>query len=181
MSLTPGTLEQHLNDILIETGTYKGDGVQAALDAGFGHVYSVEVSKELFAESKERFKGHEQATLYCADTTDILWRMIAMMDHQMTFVLDAHFLSWSKDTAGRQEELVACPLVEELKIIARHHVKTHTIIIDDVRLFGMFGTDIEAVKKLLLDINPDYQISLIDGIVEDGVVKAEQVMVAEIE
>lgn len=180
MSLIKGTLKNYPNNIVIETGTYKGDGVQAALDAGFAKVYSIEVSPELHAESKARFKGQDQVVLYCADSTDILWRMIGMFDERMTFVLDAHFLSWSKDTAGRKEQLAELPLIQELEIIAEHHIKTHTIIIDDVRLFGAFGTDIEAVKKLLLEINPDYTISLIDGVIEDGVVKAEQVMVAEI-
>ena len=39
---------------------------------------------------------------------------------------------------------------------------------------------IDEVRELLLEINKNYEISLIDGIVEDGVVKPKQVMVAEV-
>ncbi len=180
MTLIAGTLKNYPNKVLVETGTYHGDGVQAALDAGYLRVHSIEVSESMAYDAWKRFKTNHAVDIVLGDSTKELWKLIAHMDHQMTFVLDSHFLSWSPDTKGREDELTKCPLVEELKILAKHHIKTHTIIIDDVRLFGMFGTDIESVKALLLEINPDYEITFIDGLIENDVVKAGEVMVAEV-
>ena len=44
-------------DIFVETGTYKGDSVQDALDLGFKVVISVEKNKTFYQECFKRFNG----------------------------------------------------------------------------------------------------------------------------
>lgn len=39
-------LKKYLNKNFVESGTYKRDGIQKALNAGFQKIYSIEVKKE---------------------------------------------------------------------------------------------------------------------------------------
>jgi hypothetical protein len=62
------------------------------------------------------------------------------------------------------------PLLKELALIGRHRIKTHTILIDDVRLFGTKGPEdwsgvtLDKVIDKLKSINRNYSIHYENGI-----------------
>jgi hypothetical protein len=55
MSMTVDILKNYPNEVFVETGTYKGDGIQMALDCGFKAIYSFEGSEELALIAGKRF------------------------------------------------------------------------------------------------------------------------------
>lgn len=87
--------------------------------------------------------------------------MLAQVYTPATFWLDAHYMGGVTALGDK-----FCPLLEELDLIARHRIKTHTILIDDVCCFGNeFGSDVtvDQVIKKLLTINPRYRFHFEDG------------------
>lgn len=181
MGLIEGTLKNYPNPVLVETGTYFGDGVEAAKRAGFGKIISIEVSKIICEEVQKRFAKDNNITILCGDSSLILWSVIKDIKERITFILDAHDLGFGEDTRENRNGLECWPLVKELNIIACHPRKDHIIIIDDVSYFEHnFGTSIEEIKLLLHKINPDYQIHFIPGIVDGGAIVPEEVMIVEI-
>lgn len=151
---------RHFNPVLVETGTWHGDGVQAALEAGFGHVYSIELSYELFARACDRFADNPRVTLLHGQSDERLPEVLNQLDGPATFWLDAHYSSG--DTA---HGTTFCPILDELDLIAHHPVKTHTLLIDDLRLFGPdgeFGVAIEQVVDGVRAINYGYRVTF-DG------------------
>ncbi len=147
---------RHPNPVLIETGTYKGDAIAAALEAGFSEVRSVELSLQLHQDAAGRFAGDGRVLLWLGHSAERLPEMLAGVVTPATFWLDAHYSGGL--TAGDADQ---CPLLAELAAIAAHPINTHTILIDDVRQFGreMPVTSAQA-KAALLAINPDYAIAL---------------------
>jgi len=180
MSLTEDILKNYLNPILVETGTYLGNGVEIAKRVGFNKILSIEVSKMIWERTQERFIKDDSITIIHGDSVKVLWSVIENIKERMTFVLDAHSLEYSKDIDINKAELEEWPLVKELQIITQHPRKDHTIIIDDVRLFKLFNTNIEEIESLLFEINSDYRIHFISGLLESGIIKAEDIMIAEV-
>jgi hypothetical protein len=122
------------NRVFVETGSYLGDGIQAALDAGFDRVISIELSDKYFSLCKTRFAEDARVTLVQGDSAMILGDVIGSIDEPITFWLDGH---WSAgDTAKGVHPI---PLLQELHAISRHAVKTHTILIDDMRCWKQFN------------------------------------------
>ena len=146
--------------IFVETGTFGGDGIQKALDAGFEQVRSIEVHPNLIAGARQRFNDRPNVKIYQGDSSCDLWSVIADLDQPATFWLDAHICPPRED-GGKN-----CPLIEELEQIRRHPIKTHVILIDDMhcchtQLFDFMGRE-HFIQKLL-EINPDYHICYVDG------------------
>ncbi|MEK0336342.1 MAG: hypothetical protein QQN41_02785, partial [Nitrosopumilus sp.] len=163
---------------LIETGTQNGDGIERAKSLGFNKILSIEVSKILCDEVRQRFWNDNNITIICGDSTVILWPTIKSIKERMTFILDAHGPCPSGDV---QIDYESCPLTKELQIIMNHSHKDHTIIIDDVRLFeSSFDTTIEEVKALLFKINPNYQFCFAEGLAGDDIILINDILIAEV-
>lgn len=143
-------------DILVETGSYGGDGIQAALDAGFARVLSVELCPHLHARCLHRFARNSRVHLFLGDSSRTLWRMIRTVRGPMTFWLDGH---WSGGGTARGNE--SYPILKELAVIASHRRNDHSILIDDGRKFsGRRGVpSVDDVRNALLSINGSYEIS----------------------
>ena len=160
----PASLEfftRHLNPVFIETGTYLGEGVTAALAAGFPVIRSVELSDELFAKNVRRFADRPSVKIYHGSSDDQLWNMIADIDRPITFWLDAHY-SGGITVKGSENS----PILKELAVIARHPIKTHAILIDDRRQVGTVDFDFvteEQIQNAIRAINPAYQFSYETG------------------
>ena len=155
------------NEVFVETGTYSGDGVRCAISCGFENIRSVELSKKFYRKCKEKFKNNPEVHLFLGTSEDCLWDMIHDVDTNITFWLDAHF---SKGRTQKGPEL--CPLLKELDIISKHSIKTHTIIIDDVRDIGTpnFGDiTLDKVFEAIMKINSNYNIRFYNGVVKDDI------------
>lgn len=177
MSLQVSTLEKYWNFVFVETGTFRGGTVQNALTAGYATIISIEASRFLFERTTSRFKLHREVTIVKGDSSQVLSRVIDGIEAKITFFLDGHNLEFGPDTRKDKQGMKDWPLVDELRMIGEHPRKDHTILIDNVRMFGEFGTSLEEVKCLLLKINPEYDLSIIS--VVDGKCLPDEILVAE--
>ena len=164
-------LHQYGNgDTFIETGTYYGDTVQLALNAGFNKIHSVELDTVLFDKAVKRFANNDNVRIWYGDSVDSLKDILALVNGPATFWLDAHA---SGELVGGKSG--GSPVVDELTIIQAHSCNEHTIFIDDRRLFGSAEWSFvkeEDAMELLRKINPNYKILYLDGHVPGDVICA---------
>jgi hypothetical protein len=157
-------LSQHLNPVLVETGTYQGDGVETALALGFSRVISIELFEVLFKACKERFAGNDRVTLLNGDSALILGDAIKDVNERITFWLDGHVFPSQEIILG----VKACPLIEELDHIAKHPIKNHVIMIDDMSslpkgcVYKTTEFSRKDVEDAVMRINASYKISYFD-------------------
>lgn len=130
------------NTIFIETGTYTGDGVKAALKSGFKHIYSIELDKDRFDKCTRKFRGNDNVTIIHGDSSVQLALLMEKITEPVTFWLDAHYCG---DGAEIGEKW--CPLKEEFDAIHSHAIKTHTILIDDWRCMNNTHVDYTWQKQ----------------------------------
>lgn len=154
--------KKYPNQHFVETGTWHGDGVWCARRAGFDSVRSIELSPSLYKQCVERFKGDNRVKLYNGDSGEILGSVIADINEPITFWLDGHYSEG--DTVKGP---CMSPVLQELEAIAKHHVKNHTILIDDrhdffTEMFG--GVTEDQAKKIISAIDPDYQFEVVDDV-----------------
>lgn len=162
MPIATNILKKYINPVFLETGSHAGEGIQSAIDCGFNLIISIELSEKYYNHCINRFKGNEKVTLVQGDVELVLENIIITIDEPITFWLDAHYSG--DDTAlGLQGD----PIYEELKIIKQHPIKTHILLIDDIR-----GMNVDKLKEKVLEINKDYQISFEDGFVPNDVLVA---------
>ena len=138
------------HNILFETGTHRGDGVNNALKAGFDKVISVEILPELHKECINRFSKEikeNKVYLFLGDSNEKMKEMLELINEPTFFFIDGHFNN------GK-------PLWKELEEIKNHSIKTHTIVVDDIPNY--FGNG-EKVKEKILEINPNYVFTYEDS------------------
>lgn len=157
----PGFFERYKHRYFVETGSYDGGGIALAVDAGFQEIHSIELAERYYKECMDRFAKHPNIHLWLGDSGKMLTQVIEKIDEPITFWLDAH---WSDGATARGDSNT--PILKELEAIQRHPVKTHTILIDDVRQFGKWEHDfipLQAILQKLYEINPNYVITYEDG------------------
>ena len=164
-------IDSHLNEeylekygngkIFIETGTYLGDTVHLALQSGYEKIHSIELNSDLFYNAVTAFSENPNVRIWFGDSVDCLSEILEQINEPATFWLDAHA---SGPLPGGKSG--GSPVLDELRIIANHPIKEHTIFIDDRRLFGgaewSFVTEDSAIQ-LIKEINPSYNIYHLDG------------------
>lgn len=180
MSLIKNTLTKYVAPVFIETGTWLGEGVLAAKEAGFKRIISIEISGKVYKNARKKFVDDNNIEIILGDSSIVLSNIIKNVEEKITFVLDAHGFEYGNIVGQGREGLEQWPLIKELQIIAQHPRNDHTIIIDDIRLLKLFNTSITEVVNILNKINENYCISLIDGLLEDNKIEAFDVLVAEI-
>ncbi len=164
----------------IETGTYKGETVKQMLDYGFEWIRSCDLSMQNLEPEFEKLMATLDPVKYqlvIGDSPDCIPVFLREAKKyfndenvECTFWLDAHA---SGDIPGGAYG--GSPIVYELEAIAKDNVKTHTIFIDDRRLFGSgewsYVKEQEALD-VLKRINPDYKLIYLDGHLPDDVICA---------
>jgi hypothetical protein len=162
MPITSQLFAKYPNPCLIETGSYIGDGIQAALDAGFARVHSIELAPKYHQHCVKRFSNDPRVVLHLGDSSKLLRQVIAPIQTPITFWLDGH---WSCGDTGLGEKI--CPLMEELDAIATHPIKNHTLLIDDLRGWRRdiegIGFDVEDLLNNIRALNPDYHFTYEDS------------------
>jgi len=166
----------HLNPVFIETGSYAGWGIDAALAAGFDKIISIEVNDHFYQICKRRFEKYQNVHLYFGDSILVLPKVLKEINQRCTFWLDAHYMSDPHTEGG----MMPVPLMEELKIIKQHSIKDHTILIDDIRLLRNHEAewvdlpyDVSDIEQFIYSINPWYSITYTFGEVEDDILIAK--------
>lgn len=117
-------------EIFIETGTHKGNMVQAMKNR-FKKIYSIELGDELYKKTKERFINDNHIVLFKGDSGIILPEILKIIGAPAIFWLDAHY---SEGDTARGE--IDTPIELELSAIFNHPIKNHVIMIDDARCFN---------------------------------------------
>lgn len=120
--------------ILVETGTYYGDTLQA-LHRSFSKLYSIELSVELYRQAVLRFADYPKIWLWNGDSGEVIADVLECVDKPAIFWLDGHY-SGGMTALGTE----VTPVFRELKLISGHPLRAwHLVVIDDARLFD--GTD----------------------------------------
>lgn len=115
---------------LVETGTLHGDMIEA-MKGSFEMVYSIELSRELYKEAKDRFRADSNVELIQGDSGEELASLVTRLKGPALFWLDGHYSGG--DTARGEEDT---PIYKELGHILDSGEVGHVIIIDDARCFG---------------------------------------------
>jgi hypothetical protein len=162
MSMTVDILKNYPNEVFVETGTYKGDGIQMALDCGFKYVVSFEASKELYEISERRFSHLSNVVIYNLDSRTGLRDVIPFVPGLITYWLDAHACgdAYFEDGRGGYNTIPThqgkSSIIIELEQIQRVPNISKIILIDDWTIFGT-----REIETKLWDMG--YNTEFIDG------------------
>jgi hypothetical protein len=141
-ALSTFNLNSFINDygcnIMIETGTGKGDSVRHALCYPFKKIYTIEIIKEIYDKATQDIKD-PRTTFILGESLpelELLLKDIKTSDIVL-FWLDAHFPGadfhipgYSYDDDISKE--IKLPLEMELNLIKKHRIGQDVIIIDDL-------------------------------------------------
>ena len=173
MPISKEVLQKYPNKVFVETGTLFGDTVQVALDCGFEKILTIELNPKRVEMVKQRFAKEISdgiIEIFQGDVANEFPSMVDRVKDKATFWLDAH---WDDGPMGKYK----CPLPFELETILNSGIKTHTILIDDRRIFGggNWGQGISEASliKQLKQINSEYVISTDHGVIPDDILVAK--------
>ncbi len=157
--LVKGYAERFGLDILVETGTFLGDTVFAALDT-FRTIYSIELDRGLFGRARRRFAGYGHVHIVPGDSSEALPFVLAKLEQPALFWLDAHQM-----VGGVRGRLVT-PIVQELEEILAGEIRDHVLLIDDARLFTGAGyPTIGQVRDRILEKHADWVFEVKDDVI----------------
>lgn len=114
--------------VLVETGTYLGDMVEAQRNH-FERIYSIELGERLYNDAVKRFKDYDHVTILLGDSGVVLKDLIAEIRQPALFWLDGHYSAGVTAKGGKDT-----PILAELETILGASYE-HGILIDDARLF----------------------------------------------
>lgn len=166
-------------DLFIETGTYIGGGIEQALELGYRSIVSIELSEKYYHLASEKFRYHPHVKIIHGDSYKVLPEILKHVNVSATFWLDGHY-SGGDTAIGDYNS----PLMQELDAISKHHINTHTILIDDMKCWnkvdGVFDkTDLRSNKfdfydimNKLKEINKQYKFKYLDAEYQNDILVA---------
>ena len=158
-NISPAGFEAFPNYYFVETGTFDGQGIRYALRAKFPMIFSMELLPAHVKQVSNLFTGNKNVKVIQGDSGKNLYNLIKNLDKPITFWLDAH----SGIDNDKQKNT---PILEELEQIKWHHIKTHTILIDDMHCCGTVLFDHltqDQIAAKVMEINPEYEITYVPG------------------
>lgn len=173
MHPTRNLFKEFPNRVFIETGAYRGDGVQLAIDAGFEEIISMDAVSENIQFCHNRFGWNPDGPIHIVlgDSAEKLCDWLMFYKESITFWLDAH----AQYLEDEPEYDNPYPLLAELEQISRHAIRTHTILIDDILHLthpDITGWSRETIEEALRLINPDYQFTYYANPVKNNILVA---------
>ncbi|MEA3195831.1 MAG: hypothetical protein QOD26_4164 [Betaproteobacteria bacterium] len=144
--------------MLVETGTYYGDMVEA-MKRRFTRIYSIELSKELSERAAKRFRGDGNVEIIHGDSGTELGKLVRKIDQPALFYLDGHY-SAGITARGTKDT----PIYEELAHIFDTQNRKHVIVIDDARCFGNDPgyPSMQELREFIRSKRPDVEIEIED-------------------
>lgn len=148
--------------ILVETGTYLGDMVNAQRK-NFQKIYSIELGKDLYLRAVERFKSYRHINMIQGDSAIALDQITKELKDPVIFWLDAHY-SGGITALGDKE----CPIFGEIDAIFKYtnHLP-HILLVDDARCFvgqNDYPT-IERLSHYIQSKQPKYVCEVKDDVI----------------
>jgi hypothetical protein len=132
-------------DVLIETGTFRGDMIAATKDR-FKRIVSFEIFEPLAKSAKHRFQNDSNVEIILGDSANELPAILARTHSPAIFWLDGHYSG-----GGTGKGISETPVLSELAHIHRLREKFQdVIIIDDARAFGT-EPDYPPLGRFLMD------------------------------
>lgn len=116
--------------VLVETGTYLGDMVEALRD-DFDRIYSIELGDELHRRAQERFRAYGHVEIIHGDSGVELSSLMRRIRQPALFWLDGHYSAGITARGARDT-----PVLDELRQIFQAPYEGHAILIDDAWCFG---------------------------------------------
>lgn len=177
MSLPPSynLLEKYPNRYFIESGSFRGDAIQLALDAGFEDIRSMDIDVEQVAFCQLRFdcskNKYPQIRLYCGNSALQFKEMFRDIRVPITFWLDAHSQLFEDEIPLGNP----FPLLEELKQIKLWAPPSCTILIDDTLVLthpDVTGWSRKTIEDAILAINPAYKFEYIGNPIRENLLIA---------
>jgi hypothetical protein len=152
--------------IFFETGTFNGETVTTAMEAGFEDIFSVDISEEKYAKNVIKFRNWPHVHLFLGDSVEALRTVLRLIDDPVVFWLDAHPMPKTGPAFT--------PLLNELQAIADWG-KPCTILADDMRLVGTeyWTIKMDKVISSIQKINQHFTI-----VREDNDHKKKDIIVA---
>ena len=142
--------------ILVETGTYMGDMVEAQKRV-FDKVYSIELDDKLYREAVKRFRYDRNITIKQGDSGTKIFEIVKEIEKRALFWLDGHY-SGGITAKGSKD----CPILEEIDGVFSGKIKNHILLVDDARCFvgeNSYPTK-EALYDYVLKHNKNYKMSV---------------------
>lgn len=142
--------------ILIETGTYLGDMVQA-MKKTFSRIISFELDETLAAQAQQRFASDDHIQIVQGDSGKLLGDHIANINEPCLFWLDGHY-SGGITAKGALET----PIKNEMTIILSHPIDGHVLLIDDARCFTGANDypTLDELRSFVAARKPNYKFSV---------------------
>jgi hypothetical protein len=122
-------------DVLVETGTYHGDTVEA-LRNNFRKIFSVELGPPLYEKAKDRFKQYGHINIIHGDSGHILPVVAALVNEPTLYWLDAHWSGHDTWTLEHSKTPISREIDGLLGIeFIKDSLRESVILIDDARCF----------------------------------------------
>lgn len=148
-------------DILVETGTFLGEMVEAQINH-FKKIFSIELSEKLFRAAKIKFQSNPNIVILEGDSGIVLKEVMPQLTGSAVFWLDGHYSAGI--TAKGEKE---CPIFEEIDSIFSDNRFSHILLVDDARCFtgqGDYPT-IEELTKYIQGKDASYKVEVKDDII----------------
>lgn len=146
--------------VLVETGTYMGDMIEAVIDH-FEWIYSIELDTGLFDSAKRRFSGSPRVKLIHGDSGSQINTLLTEVEVPILFWLDAHH-SGEGTARGSKDS----PILEEVRSILDIRAGRDVILIDDARRFcGSGGFPELSEFAAFIRSRPGVEMSVADDMI----------------
>jgi hypothetical protein len=168
-------LKKYKSKYFIETGSYNGEGIQAAIDAGFENIISIELTPDYFNICASKFQNNQNVKIINGNSVDVLNDVLKNINESCTFFLDAHYMDETTMVVDKW-----CPLMDELEVIKKHIIGQNIIMVNDMRcwqesngFYQNYNFNNDDIKNKIKEISPDVEFSYEDGYIADDILVAK--------
>lgn len=174
-------LSKYNNDTFIETGTFRGYGIEGALACDFDAYLSADIDKTYACINQVKFGDRDNVQIFEEHSPTFLRQQVRPELGSITFWLDAHAdgsgsLNWEVGDLSDEQK---CPLYEEIEVITDNvHDGSHVVMVDDVRIiegtaWGRQDLSLDGVKARLQALPGSVEFSRENGFTKQDILIAK--------